>query len=74
MTLIQKEFSLLLAIVGAGTGVVYHDALHVGTALGAVIGAGIGLIAANLLALLIIVGFNLVADKPSLQPALPREE
>lgn len=74
MTLIQREFSLLLAIVGAGTGVVYHNSLHMGMALGGAIGAGMGLVAANLIALLVVVGFDLVTDKSSPQPTLLHED
>jgi hypothetical protein len=74
MTLIQREFSLLLALVGAGMGVVYHSSLHTGMALGGGIGAGLGLIAANLIALLVVIGFDLVTDKPCPQPTLLHEE
>ena len=67
MTLFQSEF-FLLAVIGGGFGVAYHDKLHVSSAIGGVLGTGAGVMAASVIALSVTVGFMLLTDKFGLKP------
>lgn len=74
MTLFHQSEFFLLAVIGGGFGVAYHDKLHVSSAIGGVLGTGAGLMAASAIALSVTVGFVLLTDKFGLKSGPTNKE